>query len=384
MSEDQSHYEESTPDEPRDNPGVEPDQTYPTPLPDEQTNYPPPPQAHEPYQYPSTPPPPLADEQRSRPGVNVDWQKAGQYASDYWQKVREQSGNYWRQSSDYLQQATQQVRGPNTDLRGTLVNQYKDFVAAVRFLSVIALPGRERLFTTERADIVESTPFFGSTYFPIVGLIIAVLVSILPWLLGGYLPGIVLGGLVVVAEVVLTGGLHLDGLMDTCDGFFGGNGRENKLDIMSDSRVGGFGVLGAVCVLLLKFAIYTSLVGLTRLGAGLLPVALITILPATRWAMVLAVRVFPSARPTGLGFVFRQTVTMPSLIIGGVISLLIALIVGHLVGFFLWIGIALTALGLGLWARRVLGGLTGDIYGTIAEVTEVVALILLVLLRFLI
>src|SRR5690348_3793398 len=149
MSEDQSHYQEPEPDEPHGSQDVPPDV-----VPD-QTDYAPPPR--DPYHYP---PPPIADEQRSRPGVNIDLQRAGQYAGDYWQKVKQQSSNYWRQGGDYLQQATQQVRSPNTDMRGTLTDQYKELVAAVRFLSVIPLPGRERLFETESADVVESRPFF--------------------------------------------------------------------------------------------------------------------------------------------------------------------------------------------------------------------------------
>jgi adenosylcobinamide-GDP ribazoletransferase len=162
--------------------------------------------------------------------------------------------------------------------------------------------------------------------------------------------------------------------MDSCDGLFGGTSRERKLEIMRDSRVGSFGVLAGVCVLLLKFVCFASL------KERFLPFALLVTLPSSRWAMVLALRVFPSARPTGLGTVFRQTATTGRLVLAGIIALAIVLVAGQLVGLIVWALVTVATLGLGLWISRTLGGLTGDTYGAIEEVMEVVALLVLVLL----
>jgi adenosylcobinamide-GDP ribazoletransferase len=189
--------------------------------------------------------------------------------------------------------------------------------------------------------------------------------------------GLVLSALLVVALVILTGGLHLDGLMDCCDGVFGGKNREDKLAIMRDSRVGSFGVLGGVCTLLLKFALLASL------DVHLLPIALLTILPIARWNMVWAMYAFPSARPGGLGASFRQTVTRNRVICASLLALIIALLAGHIVvGLLLWISGALITLLIGEWVTHVLGGLTGDTYGAITEVSEVVLLFLFTLLHF--
>ena len=98
-----------------------------------------------------------------------------------------------------------------------------------------------------------------------------------------------------MALVVATGGLHLDGLADTCDGLFGGSSPPERLAIMRDSRVGTFGVLGVVCILLLRWAAFLSLTSPIRRGALLLAPAL------GRWAMVGAVAALPYARPEGLG-----------------------------------------------------------------------------------
>jgi adenosylcobinamide-GDP ribazoletransferase len=250
-----------------------------------------------------------------------------------------------------------------------LFDQYREFVAAVRFLSTIPILGSTQLFEAESALI------FGSAYFPLVGLFLALLLALVPFVLGSYLPPLVLAALLVIASVLLTGGLHLDGLMDTCDGIFGGRSRERKLEIMRDSRVGSFGVLGGVCILLLKFALFASL------NVSTLPLAVITVLPISRWAIVFAVRQFPSARSGGLGAAFRQTVSLPRLLVAALFSLVIALLVAHLIGLVLWITGTLIALLLGVWATRHLGGLTGDVYGTIAEASEVTLFLVLLSLR---
>lgn len=256
-------------------------------------------------------------------------------------------------------------------------DQYAELVAATRFLSVLPLPGVSQRFET--SNTAEQTGVsrlkLGSAYFPCVGLLLASLLYLLQLLFGLLLPRLALAAVLVVALVLLTGGLHVDGLMDTCDGLFGGRTPERRLAIMRDSRVGSFGVLGGVCVLLLKFALFASV------EPHILSLALFVVLPCARWAMVLALRVFPSARPGGLGATFRQSVTMSSLIIAGATALLLALIAGHVVGALVWITATLMALLLGLWVTRLIGGLTGDSYGAIEEITEVVVLLLLVCMR---
>jgi adenosylcobinamide-GDP ribazoletransferase len=250
-----------------------------------------------------------------------------------------------------------------------LLDQYAELVAAVRFLTVLPLPEYPRRFDDDTVPLR-----VGSGYYPVVGLLLALLLSLLVVVGGPHLPSLALAALLVTGLVLLTGGLHLDGLMDACDGLFGGATRERKLEIMRDSRVGSFGVLGAACVLLLKWNFLDSL------SAAHLIQALLITLPCARWAMIVALRAFPSARVTGLGAAFRQAVTQGSLLQAGITAMVIALLVGGLVGAVAWIVATLLALALGAWVTRILGGLTGDIYGAIAEITEVVLLLLLVLL----
>ncbi len=257
------------------------------------------------------------------------------------------------------------------------ITQYEEFLAAVRFLTILPVPIRSRFAQT--AETLP-TPIIGSGYFPLVGLLLGALLVLWTLFLSVSLrlPSLLLAVLVLIVQIVLTGGLHLDGLMDSCDGLFGGTSQERKLEIMRDSRVGSFGVLGGACTLLFKFATFVTLAD----SNYLLPLALLMVLPLARWAMVLAVYVFPSARSAGLGSNFRQTVTRPRLLVAALISLIVVLAVGRLPGLAAWVGGTLAALIVGAWATRVLGGLTGDIYGAIEEVAEMVALLLLVLLRF--
>ncbi|HEX6484165.1 MAG TPA: adenosylcobinamide-GDP ribazoletransferase [Ktedonobacteraceae bacterium] len=257
-------------------------------------------------------------------------------------------------------------------LGDVFLSQYGELVAAVRFLSVLPAPGETQLF--EKGEAAPRL-VVGAAYFPLVGLLLACLLWSLVLLLAPLVPQLALAALLVVALVMLTGGLHLDGLMDSCDGLFGGSTRERRLEIMRDSRVGSFGVLGGVCILLLKFALLASVSG------HALPLALLVALPSARWAMVLALRVFPSARPTGLGAAFHRATTTKAVILAGIISLAIVLVAGQSIGLLVWGTVTMTALVLGLWITRSIGGLTGDSYGAIAEVVEVVALLVVVMVR---
>jgi adenosylcobinamide-GDP ribazoletransferase len=97
--------------------------------------------------------------------------------------------------------------------------------------------------------------------------------------------------------------------------------------------------------------------------------------------MALALRVFPGARPTGVGAAFHQAITTEEVVLAGLAALAIVLIAGQLIGLIVWVMVTVTALVLGWWITTSIGGLTGDSYGAIAEVVEVVALLVVVMLR---
>jgi adenosylcobinamide-GDP ribazoletransferase len=280
----------------------------------------------------------------------------------------------FRKTRASLRDTLQQVPQPSgPDASFSFLEQVCELVAAIEFLTILPIPGSRQLF-----DMQASSPRFirGSAYFSLIGFCIGLIACLIPFFFGSLLPPLVLSALLIILLVILTGGMHLDGLMDTCDGMFGRLDRARKLAIMRDSRVGSFGVLGALCLLLLKFAVFSNL------SVPLLFPALLIAPAASRWSVVLAVRLFPSARPSGMGDSFRRSVIWPYLVLAGLIALLVALVFGQFVGVLVWLGASILAVLLGFWVTRVLSGLTGDIYGAIVEVTEVAALLLFLLLRF--
>jgi adenosylcobinamide-GDP ribazoletransferase len=207
-----------------------------------------------------------------------------------------------------------------------------------------------------------------TAFFPAVGLLLGAILAMLAWAAQWCFPDQVRAVLLVSGMVVLTGGMHLDGFMDSVDGLFSGRTRERKLEIMRDSRVGAFGVIGAVCLLLTK---YTLILGLPN---QVLTWMLITVPAVSRWGMVIAITAFPYARQEGLGKVYAVYADKKELLIATLIAALTAGLALDLQGIWLMaVGATFTYLA----CRRItreLGGLTGDCYGFINEMTEVILL----------
>lgn len=237
------------------------------------------------------------------------------------------------------------------------------FRLAVSFLTIIPAYGSRVAGEKEMANSLY--------YYPLVGFIIGGLLAALAWLgdllqLGG-------GGdaLVVVAWIVISGGLHLDGLMDSADGLFSGRDRERKLEIMKDSRVGAMGGIALVAVILLKFAFLTSLPHTYKLAALLIAPA------AGRCFMVYAVLWFPYARAVGgLGKCFGAEVGQAKIIGATLILLVGAYMAAASFGIIMVMVTAIPVFIVARWINWALGGHTGDTYGATCELAETVLLIM--------
>lgn len=211
----------------------------------------------------------------------------------------------------------------------------------------------------------DETAFGRATvYFPAVGLLLGVLLILVRAVLGCIFPAPLLAAMLVAATVVMTGGLHLDGFMDTVDGVFSGRPRERKLEIMRDSRVGAFGVLAVVCLLLLKYNIFLSLSDVLAWQA------IIPALVLSRWAMVYAIARFPYARPSGLGTLYKKYTGGRELLLATASTLIITGLVSGIAGLLLLPVIWAWVRFVGGKLTAELGGLTGDTYGATAELTE--------------
>ncbi len=206
-------------------------------------------------------------------------------------------------------------------------------------------------------------------YFPLVGLGLGGLLAGLDLAASQVLPPPVVGALLAAALLVLTRALHTEGFLDTCDGLLGGRDRESRLAILRDSHVGAFAVVGGVSLLLLKWTLLVGIPETERIG-------LLVLFPClSRFAMVTSMSVFPYARTQGLGTAFQVGAGWRQLATALVTAAVAAGLLLGIAGLILLAIATGVALGLGLWIRRLLGGMTGDTYGATNEIAEVVVLV---------
>lgn len=225
-------------------------------------------------------------------------------------------------------------------------------LSALRFLTIIPIPGAEAGEWRRHS--------YG--WFPIVGAFIGAVGAV--GLITGRLVSS-LGGaaLAVAALAAVTGALHLDGLADCFDSM-GGHSRDQRLAILRDSRVGTYGLVAVVLLLVLKVAALSAL----DTAGGLR--ALVAAAALARWTPMLLAAALPYARSEGLGSVLVEDVRPGHLALAGLVATGLA---GAAVGVrsLALLPVALLVVALvGLWARRTLHGITGDVMGACTELAE--------------
>ena len=237
----------------------------------------------------------------------------------------------------------------------------RSLLAAVRFLTLLPVPGRE---ITER-EIGRS-----AVLFPVVGVLIGGILLGLYRFFGTVFPVPVARLLVLVSLVAVSGALHLDGLADTVDGLYGGRDREQALRIMRDPHIGAIGAVAIVAILLLKAAAVVSLPE-TVFGMGILVMPV-----AGRGAMVAAL-MLPYARDEGLGRVFARHRLRTDPVVAAVLVFGAAMYALGTAG--LWAVLGSLAAGGGVagiaWLR--IRGVTGDVCGAVNEAAECAFLLVL-------
>ncbi len=230
-----------------------------------------------------------------------------------------------------------------------------ELLAALQFLTALPI---KRSFTI--GQVGRSTAFF-----PVVGIIIGLILVGLNYLLHLILPSSVVNALLVAAMAGISGGLHLDGLADTMDGMAGHRTPDQRLEIMRDSRIGGFGALGIALFLILEY------VSLNSLPPVWVPYTLVLASTVSRWAMVNSIFAYPYARPAGLGKAFKDAVNWQQVAMATVVTIILAMALFRVAGLVILIGIWGIVTLLAYYFKRQINGLTGDTYGAINEVTTV-------------
>jgi adenosylcobinamide-GDP ribazoletransferase len=227
--------------------------------------------------------------------------------------------------------------------------------------------GRSTLPTTETLD-----------WFPFVGAAIGLAVGGVWWSTGKEWTPLVAAGLAVMADVVLTGFLHLDGLADTADGLVPPMDRARRLEVLHDPAVGAFGAVALVLVLLLRFGSFAA--------TAAVPLTIGALWCGSRTAMAGLTRLLPYARPEG-GLATAFLDPAPSgdwtsrAVVGGVVGIALAVglaVLGSGLRGLVALGAeALGAAAVAVLAQRRIGGFTGDVLGAAGVIGETLGLLVL-------
>lgn len=235
----------------------------------------------------------------------------------------------------------------------------RSLLAAFQFLTVLPW---SRTVTATPEEIGRSTPFF-----PLVGFFLGLILVVFNQLLEPYLVPAILSVVIVAVLILMTRALHLDGLADTFDGLGAKGGRESALKAMRDSHIGVFGLLAVLIVMVLKLRAIEVMQETRAQGLLLAPVF-------GRWAMVVLAYRSVSARE-GLGQIMVEYVRGHHLLLATVVTLVLAFAFSGIVGWLISLAILLFTLLSRWYLHRRLGGVTGDTFGAVGELTETFVLV---------
>ncbi len=238
-------------------------------------------------------------------------------------------------------------------------------VAAIRFLTIIPLPGH--------LGRDEETLAGSLIHFPLVGVGIGLVMAIIGWLLWPLLPALPAAAVMVLLLFAISGAFHLDGLADTFDGLFSARPREEVLLIMRDSHIGTMGVVALVMVLLMKTAALASLPQEEAASAlFLMPLA-------GRCLMIFMMALLPYVRgPEGRAALFYEKAGEKKVIlVAGGLLYSGCWYAGGGSGLVAGAVVLVAMLGFAGLCRARIGGATGDTLGATCELTEtLIALVL--------
>jgi adenosylcobinamide-GDP ribazoletransferase len=215
-----------------------------------------------------------------------------------------------------------------------------------------------------------------SKYLPVVGILIGCILFALSQLFHiMHVEPLLTGSLLALTWLCMTGSLHMDGLMDAADGIFSHQSKERMLEIMHDSRVGNFGVLAGVSILILKIASLASMHG------HLLAASVFCIPIWSRWGETYAIGKFKYAREFGKGRIWHATTIFPIDLLKATAPAILGTAIGVATTnapMIVIIPVISTIAGGIISAHRfnkIIDGQTGDTYGAVVEIAETVGLL---------
>jgi adenosylcobinamide-GDP ribazoletransferase len=243
----------------------------------------------------------------------------------------------------------------------------KKLLLALQFLTIIPI----------KISRVEEREISGSAiYFPLAGLLLGLLLAGLNNLMASLgSSAMATSAIVVVTSIILTGGMHLDGLSDTFDAISSGKNREEMLAIMKDPHAGVMGVLSIISAILLKVALLSSLNSVTR------ALAIIITMTLSRWSLVLSMSLSTYARQQGKAKILMEGRKKRTLLLATLLTLAAITLIYPGRCFFVMAIVAVTSLLFNKSIAKKFNGITGDTLGAINEINEIAALACIFLLE---
>ncbi len=247
--------------------------------------------------------------------------------------------------------------------------ELQSIIFSITFLTRISLPFE--------LNYNNDLPSRSLKYFSFVGLILGLILALAYTVLSLFWPPILVAVILLGFYIYLTGAIHLDGLLDSVDGLFSNRSKEKVLLIMKDSLNGSFATVTAVIYLLLKFTLFYQLQEFNIISA------LIIFPVLSRWLVIFAIKFFPRAEKSSLGEGFDYEVSNKDFIISSLLPVFIFLvylfydIISLGVMFGLIIIPLLITIYVANYTMSKIDGLTGDVYGMINEIGEIIILLVI-------
>lgn len=232
------------------------------------------------------------------------------------------------------------------------------FIVAMQLMTRLPMP---RIDSEAGGDIARAAP-----WLPVAGAFVGAVVALVMWAGAGLGPSVaaLLG---LVAWVIVTGALHLDGLGDVADGLGASHRNPDRfIEVARDPHVGGFGAAAMMLQLIAKVVLLAEVVQIGNFAAPVLIAAW------ARWGALLLARAVPPLT-NGLGSRLAKGATSPAVVIEAIVLAAFSLVVAPVL-----IAAVAVSVALALYWRRRLGGMTGDCHGASIEVSETVLLFLFV------
>lgn len=207
-------------------------------------------------------------------------------------------------------------------------------------------------------------------YLPIIGLIVGGIQWIAYYVLNIFLPANITAVLIFIVSVLITGALHVDGLGDTCDGFYAFKGKDKIIEIMKDSRIGTFACIAIVADILLKISAMTYII------ENKLTVIIILAPILGRLSITFISLIGRPAKSSGSGNLFIGNMSRTIVLFAALLTFAISIIfIGITDSAIIIVITSLVSLSVNKYSESKINGITGDILGANNELVEISILI---------